>query len=107
MRALALVVMAAALLASPAPSFAQTRIMVGTLTCDLGATVGLVVGSRQRMNCLFHKTNGDLESYSGTFTRLGLDVGIVGAGRMAWTVFSRTTGVGPRALAGSYVGAAA
>ncbi len=107
MRAFALAVMAAALIASPVPSYAQTRIQVGTLACDLGTTVGLLVGSRQRMNCLFHKNNGDLESYSGTFTRLGLDVGIVGAGRMAWTVFSRTSGVGPRALVGSYVGAAA
>jgi hypothetical protein len=107
MRAFALAVMAAAFIASPAPSFAQNRIQVGTLACNLGTTVGLVVGSRQRMNCLFHKNNGDVESYSGTFTRVGLDVGIVGAGRMAWTVFSRTTGVAPRALVGSYVGAAA
>jgi hypothetical protein len=107
MRVFALAVTAAALIASSAPSFAQTRIQVGTLVCNLGTTIGMIVGSRQRMTCLFHKNNGDIENYSGTFTRLGLDVGIVGAGRMAWTVFSRTRGVGPRALVGSYVGAAA
>jgi hypothetical protein len=107
MKTFALAIAAAGLFLSTTSSFAQRSIHVGTLVCNFGTTVGMLVGSRQRMTCVFHRNNGDIENYSGTFTRLGLDVGIVGAGRMAWTVFSRTTGVEPRALVGSYAGAAA
>jgi hypothetical protein len=87
------------------PGFAQVNNQVGTLVCNYGETVGMIVGSRQRMACIFHKSNGDTESYAGTMSRVGLDVGVTGRGRMAWTVFTKTMGMGPRPLAGSYVGA--
>jgi hypothetical protein len=90
------------------PSFAQNNSnTVGTLICSYGTNVGMIIGSRQRMSCIFQRTNGDIESYSGTFTRVGLDVGVTGQGKLAWTVLARSEGVPPRALTGNYVGASA
>jgi hypothetical protein len=43
--------------------------------------------------------------YSGTMTRVGLDIGITGASRLFWGVFAPTTHVGHGTLRGSYVGA--
>jgi hypothetical protein len=88
------------------PTFAQTQpTRVGGLTCDTGPRVGLLIGSRQRMNCVFRSNTGEQYHYSGRITRLGLDVGITGGGRLFWAVFAPTSHVGPGALRGTYVGA--
>jgi hypothetical protein len=88
--------------------FAQP-VRVGGLTCDTGPRVGLLVGSRQRMNCVFRSnTTGQQYRYRGRITRLaklGLDVGIARGGRLFWGVFAPTTHIGPGALRGTYVGA--
>lgn len=107
MKFIAFACAAAALVGSSLPSLAQSNNQVGTLVCSYGPTVGMIVGSRQALACVFHRSNGDTEAYSGRFTRLGLDIGVVSAGKMGWTVLTKTRGVAPRALAGTYVGAAA
>lgn len=95
-------------LALAAPAVAQARsIRVGALTCNTAPRVGLVVGSHQRMTCIFRSTSGSQYHYSGAITRVGLDVGITGGGRLFWAVFAPTSRVGPRALRGSYFGASA
>ena len=90
---------------SSSAAFAQSNTQVGTLNCKMGPTVGLVVGSVQRMSCTFNTNTGGREYYSATFKRIGLDLGISAGGRMAWAVFAPTQGIAPRALAGKYVGA--
>jgi hypothetical protein len=105
MRAFAWAVTAAALVASSAPSLAQSNNQVGTLVCNYGANVGMIFGSRQTMACVFHKRNGDTEAYKATFGRLGVDIGVTGPGRMSWIVLTGTKGPAPRALAGTYLGA--
>ena len=88
------------------PAFAQTQpARVGGLTCDTGPRVGLLVGSRQRMNCVFRSNTGEQYHYRGRITRLGLDVGITGGGRLFWGVFAPTNHIGPGALRGTFVGA--
>ena len=91
------------------PASAQTpppRTQAGTLACNLGPSVGLIIGSRQRMTCVFtNSVTGRRENYVGRIGRLGLDVGIQAGGRMIWGVFARTTALAPRALVGDYVGA--
>lgn len=78
----------------------------GMLTCQASASLGLIVGSHQKLRCSFEpKGGGPVEQYSGTVNRLGLDLGIKGGGVMAWAVRARTTNLSPRALAGKYVGA--
>jgi hypothetical protein len=89
-----------------APATAQNGVKAGLLSCKTGPSVGLIVGSRQHMHCRFDPDNGGhSESYSGTITRVGLDVGIRGGGVMGWVVYAPTTAVRHNALIGHYVGA--
>jgi hypothetical protein len=88
------------------PAAAQNQFHVGRLTCRLGPSVGLIVGSRQRMRCHFVRAaDPRIERYSGTVTRFGLDLGITAGGVMTWSVLARTRRVGRGTLAGHYVGA--
>src|ERR1700741_2577760 len=89
-----------------ASASAQTSpVRGGGLTCQTGARVGLIVGSRQHMRCVFQSNAGQTYQYTGTITRLGLDVGVSGGGRLFWGVFAPTSHIGPGALRGNYVGA--
>lgn len=90
---------------SSSQALAQRTVQVGTLDCKMGPTVGLVVGSVQRMSCTFKTAAGGREYYSATFKRVGLDLGVSAGGRMVWGVYAPSTGLAPRALAGNYVGA--
>jgi hypothetical protein len=87
------------------PAIAQRNTQVGTLNCTMGPTVGLIVGSVQRMSCTFRRNNGVTEHYAATFKRLGLDLGVSAGGRLVWGVYAPSSGLTPRALAGNYVGA--
>jgi hypothetical protein len=86
---------------------AQTRpVQIGTLDCDVSGGVGLIVASQKQMRCVFRRSGQD-EIYVGRITRYGLDIGATGPGRMVWSVFAPTTGIGRGALAGAYAGASA
>jgi hypothetical protein len=79
---------------------------VGGLTCNTGPRVGLIVGSRQEMRCIFNETaTGRQYNYAGTIRRVGLDVGVTRGGTLFWGVFARNSRIGPGTLRGSYVGA--
>ncbi len=94
------------LLGPVADARAQNTRQAGTLSCRLAPSVGLIVGSRQRMDCRFTADGGGrVERYSGVTTRIGLDLGFTAGGQMVWGVFSRQTGPKRGALAGNYVGA--
>jgi hypothetical protein len=79
---------------------------VGALTCRTGPSIGLILGSRQKMACRF-VPNGAFppEAYVGVMNSIGLDVGITAGGVMAWGVFAPNTGPMRGKLAGTYVGA--
>lgn len=84
------------------------KIMAGTLTCQGKGSVGLIVGSKQRLDCSFKPAgNGAAQSYTATITNVGLDVGVKGANTMVWTVLFSSTSVPKGALAGKYTGIAA
>src|SRR5262245_5111633 len=105
---LTIAVLALALAAAlPAPASAQNQSQAGTLTCQLRPTIGLIIGSRQRMTCVFTiARTGRRETYHGRITRLGLDIGFSAGGRMLWAVNARSgVGLPQRALTGTYVGA--
>ena len=94
------------LLISFSSASAQQKSQVGMLTCKTSASLGLIVGSHQKLSCSFAPNSGTApEYYSGTINRLGVDLGIKGGGVMAWAVLAPTNGVSRRALAGKYVGA--
>ena len=88
------------------PAQAQSYFQAGTLSCRLAPSIGLIVGSRQRMDCRFSPSHGGSpERYAGSVTRLGLDLGVSAGGVMTWAVFSRSSKIRPGVLAGNFVGA--
>jgi hypothetical protein len=93
-------------LASPASAQAPPPgVMVGMLSCLLSPSIGLIVGSFQTMSCRF-LPNGPYpqEAYVGNIGTVGLDIGIVAGGSLAWQVYNQTAGPLVNALAGTYVG---
>jgi hypothetical protein len=92
--------------ASPAVAQQQPGTSVGTLTCKMAPSIGLIFGSRQRMACRFTPSGPyPPEAYAGVMGTIGLDIGITAGGVMAWGVLAPTSGPMRGALAGTYVGA--
>jgi Protein of unknown function (DUF992) len=84
---------------------AQDRVQVGTLVCNTSMEFGVIVGSREALNCTFTPSvPGPIQSYTGTITKLGLDLGATARGVIVWLVYAPTT-LRTGELAGSYVGA--
>ena len=86
---------------------AQDRVQAGQLTCDVSAGIGLIIGSQRSMNCTFTPSiPGQIEYYTGTISKLGIDLGVTSNSVMVWLVWAPTTRpLG--ALAGNYAGATA
>ncbi len=82
------------------------RVQVGKLACSISAGVGLVVGSQRNVNCNFQPDGGPPEAYTGTITKIGLDLGFTTGGAMVWGVFTDTNRYAGM-LSGTYVGAQA
>jgi len=103
--ALALGVLAIAWIA---PASAQTPqgTAAGVLSCKLAPSIGLIIGSSQRMACRF-TPNGPYppEAYVGVMNSIGLDLGVTAGGAMAWGVIAPNAGEMRGKLAGKYVGA--
>jgi hypothetical protein len=99
--------LAAAVLAVTQPASAQqSRVQVGQLSCSVSSGVGLIVGSQRNVSCNFQPDNGPPEAYTGTMTKVGLDVGFTTGSAIVWTVFTGTNRyVGM--LSGTYTGAQA
>ena len=102
-------VLAALAMAWVSPAIAQAPpqgTAAGTLTCNLAPSIGLLIGSQQRMSCRFNPTGGyPPEAYLGVMNSLGLDIGITAGGVMAWGVITPNAGPMRGKLAGKYVGA--
>ncbi len=90
-----------------APAYAA-GVKVGTLTCDVAAGWGYVLGSQKDLNCVFKSaTNGMISKYTGDITKLGIDVGYTTAGVMVWGVVAPSRDMQADALEGTYAGATA
>ena len=83
-----------------------SRVQVGTLACSISAGVGLLVASQRNVNCNFQPDGGPPEAYTGTLTRVGVDVGFTTGGAMVWGVFANTNRYAGM-LTGTYAGATA
>lgn len=84
----------------------ESRARAGELVCRGGPSVGLIVGSSQRLSCTFRSfETGRRYMYSGTMSRVGLDIGVTSGSRLLWLVFSAQSRVKRNTLAGRYVGA--
>ena len=97
---------AAALFAGLPAAQAQSGANVGSLNCTVAGGVGFIFGSSKELSCLFTRTNGTAERYTGTIQKFGVDIGFTKEAHVVWLVFSPGQ-VTPGALAGTYVGATA
>jgi hypothetical protein len=100
---------ALALLATAAiPAAAQTKsgVNVGSLTCTVAGGVGFVFGSSKQLTCLFSRSNGVAERYTGTIKKFGVDIGFTKEAQIVWLVFAPGN-IGAGALAGAYAGGTA
>lgn len=93
------------LTAASIPATAGSGINVGTLTCDVDAGVGYLIGSSKDVNCVY-RGNGRTEHYVGSISKLGLDLGVTGNQTIVWAVFAPGK-LGKGALSGNYFGASA
>ncbi len=101
-------IVAAALAMVGGPADAQpSQIQVGTLTCSMSSSIGLIIASQKNVNCVFRGHPGEPEeAYTGTMTTIGLDIGVTSGGVIVWSVFAGTNRYAGM-LAGTYTGATA
>ena len=101
------VLWALTLICYPSTTYAQTAwSQVGGLNCKLAPTVGLIVVSQQKMSCQFtpSQVGWAVQSYNGTMTTVGVDLGAISGGVLTWGVFAATAGPAVGGLSGDYVG---
>jgi Protein of unknown function (DUF992) len=100
-------VMASILAAGVSVAQIPDRVQAGTLTCDISGGIGFIIGSQKALNCSFVPVlPGPPEFYSGTISKLGIDLGGTRGGVMVWAVYAPTARAAGF-LAGIYAGASA
>jgi hypothetical protein len=77
---------------------------VGQLECKVAGGMGFIFGSSKDLSCLFVRTDGIAEKYTGSIKRFGVDIGYTKEAHMIWLVFAPGK-IDPGALTGGYVGA--
>ncbi len=88
-------------------AYADARIEVGVLTCEVDAGVGLIITSNKYMACTFIGIDDFTETYTGNVRKFGLDIGETDYTTIKWAVFAPTTELESGALEGTYVGLSA
>jgi len=84
---------------------ANSRIYIGSLTCNVAGGTGYVLGSRKQMECVFLAKDGvHSAEYAGTINKVGIDIGYTKAVHTIWRMYSLGSDRGPRDLSGTYVG---
>ena len=93
-----------------APGTAQATgrsgVNVGSLTCNVAGGVGFVFGSSKSLSCLFNRTDGIAERYTGAIKKFGVDIGFTREAQIVWLVFAPGS-IAPGSLQGAYAGATA
>ena len=110
MRVLPLVILLAVAELAPfgvqAQAPGQNWTQSGMLRCKLNPSIGFIIFGHQSMECRFEPSRqGSPQTYEGALNTVGIDIGVIGAGGLAWAVLAPTSGVSAGALAGEYVGA--
>lgn len=78
---------------------------LGVLECTVDGGIGLLVGSSKKVNCSFAQSDGTVDTYTGSISKLGLDIGITGKSFIKWVVFTPLGAeLADHLLAGEYLG---
>jgi hypothetical protein len=94
-------------LALTAPVYAEGGVKIGVLTCNVDSGWGFILGSSKDIRCNFAPTRGDNDRYTGTITKLGVDIGYTKGGVIIWQVIAPSSTLRDGALEGSYGGVTA
>jgi len=82
-------------------------VKVGVLTCDVDGGWGYVVASSRNVHCNYVPNHGQVERYTGTISKFGVDIGHASSGVIVWDVIAPSLDVRAGALEGAYAGATA
>jgi hypothetical protein len=91
----------------PVLASAADGTQIGVLKCDVEGGVGMLLGSKKDMTCVFTKKDGTVENYKGYDLTLGLDVGVTDESHISWAVLAPSLNEKAGGLSGDYVGATA
>jgi hypothetical protein len=84
---------------------ANSRIYIGSLSCNVGGSTGYILASSKSLDCVFLNKDGtESAQYTGTIDKVGIDIGYTKAVHTIWRVYSLGNVRGPNNLAGTYVG---
>ncbi|WP_274627734.1 DUF992 domain-containing protein [Arvimicrobium flavum] len=86
---------------------AASGVEVGWLDCVAEGGVGFVLGSTKEVRCTYTPADKSLppETYGGSISKFGVDVGVTGATVMQWAVVAaKADAYQPGSLEGNYVG---
>ena len=84
---------------------ANSRIYIGSLTCNVGGSTGYVLGSAKPLDCVFLGKDGvSTAQYTGTIDKVGIDIGYTKAVHTIWRVYSLGSDRGVTQISGTYVG---
>ena len=83
----------------------NSRIYIGSLSCNVGGSTGYVLASSKSLDCVFLNKDGtESAQYVGSIDKVGIDIGYTRAVHTIWRVYSLGTVRGPNNLGGTYVG---
>ena len=105
--ALAAASLAIGAMALSQPVHSQGGVRAGTLTCNESSGWGFVIGSSRDLRCTYSPSAGAAERYTGTVTKVGVDIGYTSSAVIVWAVVAPTGNIAPGSLAGDYGGATA
>jgi uncharacterized protein DUF992 len=94
-------------ISSPARGQQGLTTKTGLLTCHVARGFGWIVGSSRTAQCEYHPTGGTVEQYSGTISKIGIDIGYLAPIVMVWAVIAPSSVPSTGALAGNYFGGTA
>ena len=84
---------------------ANSRIYIGSLSCNVGGSTGYILASAKSLDCVFLSKDGTQSAqYTGTIDKVGIDIGYTRAVHTIWRVYSLGTVRGATQLSGTYVG---
>ena len=69
-----------------AQSLQNSKLYVGTLSCNVSGSVGFLFGSTKDLGCVLVRPNGSSEVYRGEINRFGIDIGFTRAMHVLWHV---------------------
>jgi hypothetical protein len=96
-----------AIAAATSAQAAPHGVKVGLLTCHVESGWGYVIGSSRDVRCDFQPSEGERDRYTGSISKLGVDIGYTSSADIVWEVVAPSSDVRAGALQGDYAGATA